>query len=78
MQIHARLQQTGVPRRSLDLGQRSTAGQRMADERVPSVMDRQGAEAVAKLAPACTIEPGFRIDPGHICKTKRPSAPLHS
>ena len=45
MQIHARRQQTRMPRRSFDLGQRPSPRQRMANERVPAVMDRKAKEA---------------------------------
>ena len=41
VQIRARRQQARVPRRDPHLGQRPSAGQRMADERVPPVMDRE-------------------------------------
>ncbi len=46
MQIHARRQQARMPRRGLNLGQRSAAGERMADERVPPVVDRQRAQPI--------------------------------
>ena len=41
VQIARRDAHVGVPRGVSDLGQRPTAGQGMADERVPPVVDRQ-------------------------------------
>ena len=46
-----------MPRRSLDLRQRPPASQRVADKRVPPVVDRQGAEAVPAQDAACRVEP---------------------
>jgi hypothetical protein len=46
MQVDARRQQARVPRRGFDLRQRSPAGKRMADKRVPAVVDRQVSQPV--------------------------------
>jgi len=45
MQIPARNAHVGVPCSVSDLGQRSSASQRMTDKRVPSVVDGQGFKA---------------------------------
>src|SRR4029079_17659024 len=46
MQVHASRQQARMPGRSLHLGQCSTSGQRMADERMPTVVNCQRSQAI--------------------------------
>jgi len=46
-----------MPRRIPDLGQRPPAGERVADERMPAVVDGQHAEAVAAQRLAGRQEP---------------------
>ena len=46
--------------RVADLGQRPAAGQRVADERVPAVVDRQLPDALGTQHPAGDLEPGGR------------------
>ncbi len=46
-----------MPRRSFNLGQGSPAGQRMADERVAPMMNRQRAEPIPAERAARGVEP---------------------
>ncbi len=57
MQIHARRQQTCVSSRGLDLCERPPVGERMANESVPPVVDRQRSEPIPAQDAARCVEP---------------------
>src|SRR2546422_9445426 len=52
VQIDARRQKTGMTCSSADLRKRAAAGQGVADERVPAVVDRQGLQPGRTQNPA--------------------------
>jgi len=74
MEIHTRRQQAGVSRRSFHLGQGSAAGQRMADESVPPVVDGERAEPVPAQDPAGGPEP----EPKNVAVERMPRSPRYN